>query len=953
MAEQTSVDDLLRRWQSLKGGTEPLTVEELSAEIEKAPTVVAEKLRAVASMLAFLGIDPEPRSTGEASAEDIALSGSFSTILSNHVASDTATAAPPPSVKIPGYEIEGVLGRGGMGVVYRARQVRLNRPCALKMILAGSHARADTAARFLVEAEAIARLQHPNIVQIRHIGEADGLPFFELEYLSGGSLDQQLDGTPWDPRRAARLAEQLARGIAEAHRFGVVHRDLKPANVLLAADGTPKISDFGLAKTIGSDADLTRSEAIMGSPSYMAPEQAAGKAKAVGPAADIYGLGAILYELLTGRPPFRGATLWETLEQVKADEPVPPSRLVPKLPRDLETICLECLHKEPSRRYLSADALAEELGRFLEHRPVLARPAPAWERAARWARRRPAHAALVAVVLIATASLLGGAFWYNGRLSAALGEAEAGRRGADLERKRAEANFAKARAAVDEMLTQVGQEELADIPKMEPVRERLLAKALAFYKDFLRDNANDSTIRKEVARAYGRIGEIQQLLHHLPEAESAYREAIALSSGGSARDANIEELTDLADYQGELGSVLMQAGRSSEAAGALESSIGSFERILTIVPQSPDHEHALAKVLFTHGRLLIRLNQIDRARQSYARSVALGEKLVERYPEVAEYRFDLGKGLSSLGLLAVGPRAWDHVFQKSIGLLRALAQQAPKIARYRHHLGRALNNWGLFLVTRDQARERAVPCYREVVSIYERLAADFPDRAEYKHLLSMGYNAIGELLASAGDPAAERSLRASLDVKKELATAHPDVPDYVSAHATGLATLGNYLADHGRLAEGRSLIEAAIEQDQAALAKVPSDPLYRGDLLQSCEHLARILDRLRDHAGLAAIAAKLSPCPASFASHDRRAAGLLARCVMLAREDATFPPERRASLAIRYGDAAMVALSEAIRKGDKDFRNSASDPELAPLKGRDDFVRLVMDAAFPVDPIAR
>jgi WD40 repeat protein/tRNA A-37 threonylcarbamoyl transferase component Bud32 len=316
---------------------------------------------------------------------------------------DMTKRAPPA---ISGYEILGELGRGGMGVVYKAREVLLNRPCALKMILAGAHATSEAAARFLTEAEAIARLQHPHIVQIHHIGEADGLPFFELEYVSGGSLDQALDGTPWPPRRAARLTEQLARGITEAHRLGIVHRDLKPGNVLLAADGTPKITDFGLARALGSESGLTGSEAIMGTPSYMAPEQAGGKAREASPAADIYAAGAILYELLTGRPPFRGATVLETLEHVKSTEPVTPSRLVPKLPRDIETICLKCLQKDPARRYESADALAEDLRRFQAGESIVARHVGELERACRWCRRNPAVASLgagVAALLVVMA----------------------------------------------------------------------------------------------------------------------------------------------------------------------------------------------------------------------------------------------------------------------------------------------------------------------------------------------------------------------------------------------------------------------------------------------------------------------------------------------------------------------------------------------------------------------
>jgi serine/threonine protein kinase len=309
---------------------------------------------------------------------------------------DSTDAGGAPSVMtgraipaISGYEILGELGRGGMGVVYRARQVRLNRPCALKMILGGAHASPEMAARFLAEAEAVARLQHPNVVQIHTLGEAAGLPFFELEFLDGGSLDGRLDGTPWSAKRAAGLVESVARGVAEAHRQGIVHRDLKPGNVLLAADGTPKVTDFGLAKSLAADSGLTRTDTIMGSPSYMAPEQAEGKTRDVGPLADVYALGAILYELLTGGPPFRGTTALEVIDQVKNAEPVPPSRLVPGLPRDVETIALKCLQKEPGKRYESATALAEDLKRFIEDRPIAARPVPFWERGWHWTRRNP------------------------------------------------------------------------------------------------------------------------------------------------------------------------------------------------------------------------------------------------------------------------------------------------------------------------------------------------------------------------------------------------------------------------------------------------------------------------------------------------------------------------------------------------------------------------------------
>ena len=291
-------------------------------------------------------------------------------------------AAPrPPRESIPGYEIMGELGRGGMGVVYKALQKGPNRIVALKMILAGGHAEAKDLMRFRIEAEAVGHLQHPNIVQVYEVGEHNGLPFFSLEYVDGGSLLGKIGGMPQPAREAAKTLQALAQAMDYAHRRGIMHRDLKPANILLTSDGVPKITDFGLAKRFEEDASQTRTGAILGTPSYMAPEQAAGKSKEVGPPADIYALGSILYELLTGRPPFRGETVLDTIKMVQSAEPLPPSRLLSKMPRDLETICLKALNKEPRKRYETAGLLAEDLRRFLNREPILARPTSVWEHA--------------------------------------------------------------------------------------------------------------------------------------------------------------------------------------------------------------------------------------------------------------------------------------------------------------------------------------------------------------------------------------------------------------------------------------------------------------------------------------------------------------------------------------------------------------------------------------------
>jgi formylglycine-generating enzyme required for sulfatase activity len=311
-------------------------------------------------------------------------------------------ASEPPLPSIPGYEVLGVLGRGGMGVVYKARHMGLNRVVALKMVLAGGHAGPDELARFRGEAEAVARLKHPNVVQVYDVGESGGLPYFSLEFVEGGSLDRKLAGTPLPPNEAAALVEVLARAVAVAHAAGLIHRDLKPANVLLTPDGTPKVTDFGLAKRLDS-AGPTASGAVMGTPSYMAPEQAGGKSKDIGPACDVYALGAILYECLTGRPPFKAATPLDTILQVVGAEPVPPRQLNVRVPVDLETVCLKCLQKGPDKRYESAAALADDLTRFLKGEPILARPVGRLERAGKWVKRNPVVTAAAAAVVLALA----------------------------------------------------------------------------------------------------------------------------------------------------------------------------------------------------------------------------------------------------------------------------------------------------------------------------------------------------------------------------------------------------------------------------------------------------------------------------------------------------------------------------------------------------------------------
>jgi eukaryotic-like serine/threonine-protein kinase len=340
------------------------------------------------------------RTTGD---PEQATPGSQATIPDVNALCGAAVAGLP--ARLGQYELLELLGRGGMGVVYKARQVPLKRVVAVKLALGGPVPGTEAFARFQVESEAIARLQHDNIVRVYECGEHNGRPYFSMDYVEGGSLAQKLSGTPLSEREAASLVQTLARAVQFAHRHQIIHRDLKPANVLIDADGAVKLTDFGLAKLTDAEDGQTQGDAVIGTASYMAPEQARGGTREVGPLADVYGLGAILYETLTGRPPFKGANREETLKRVQSQEPLAPSRLRPGLSRDLEAVCLKCLAKDPKQRYASAEELAKDLARWRRGEPTKARPRRWPARVYRTARKHPVGVLLGALILCAPVML--------------------------------------------------------------------------------------------------------------------------------------------------------------------------------------------------------------------------------------------------------------------------------------------------------------------------------------------------------------------------------------------------------------------------------------------------------------------------------------------------------------------------------------------------------------------
>jgi hypothetical protein len=538
-----------------------------------------------------------------------------------------------------------------MGVVYKARQVGLKRLVALKMILAGPHAHADELARFRTEAEAVARLQHPHIVQIYEIGQADGLPFFSLEFCAGGSLDQRLKERRPLPHEAAALVEQLARAVQAAHDKGVIHRDLKPANVLLTEDGTLKVTDFGLARKL-DEAGQTGTGAVLGTPSYMAPEQASGKNQAVGPATDVWALGAILYELLTGRPPIQAATAMETLLQVLREEPVSPRRLQPKVPHDLETICLKCLRKAPAHRYATAAALAEDLRCFQAGEPIQAQRPP-WWRSRRVRRAGVVLAALAAACLLGWAAVKWGMNLRGPQSEATpltLDEAQA-------KVATAQQRQAQARRAEEEYRDKVTQQKTAiDSSRRQAnlVRQRLQA--------ILQAHAVGGRPLREVQEARFQVYQAEDAeadaCHRLEELESAAPKSAVLKA------------------EADLALALLQLAEARRAVGQPAADIATLRRVAA--------ERTLAEALARQDDALRRIEQHPNRTKRVTRVV---ESLRRRGQEVEDYQKVIerqvkAKGAAKLELLQAEARVLEirRLLETQVKLLEACEREDPQVA---------------------------------------------------------------------------------------------------------------------------------------------------------------------------------------------------------------------------------------------------------------------------------
>ena len=656
------------------------------------------------------------------------------------------------------------LGRGGFGVVYLALDPRLGREVALKVPHSQAFADPELRERFQREARAAAGLDHPNLVSVFECGEADAVAYIALAYCPGISLADWLNKHtgPAPSKEAAQLIAALAQAVHYAHEHGIVHRDLKPANILLQCDAPsssaelpplnsylPKIADFGLAKNLGGDAPHTQTGTIAGTPSYMAPEQTGAKGPGVGPATDVYALGAILYELLTGWAPFQGETVLDTLHQVRFLEPIPPSRLWSGLSRDLETICLKCLEKDPAKRYPTARALADDLDRFLGGAPIVARPIGRGARLVRWCRRKPMVAALTAALVFAFAGGFAGIFWQWRRAeeSAAVAIRNAGdlrkeRDKAVNEWERAERNLDRARTLVDR-LTKLGN-ELSVQPGLDQTGHALLEEALAYQQEVLVEKSDDPGVRLETARAFGRVGAIFHTLKKWGKAFEAYGQQRLLL------DELCDQFPDRPGYRAEVGMarrVLANAYRDKrEFAVAMEKydeAIAFQEKLVRDHPGNASYKIALGNSLMNSATILPGKDEAEFPRR-FQRAVELARESLKLQPGNRNFRQELALGLDGLGLrhMANGElRQAEAIFRETLQLRLDLRNEGGPDRDFEQYVARSHAYMARVMSAMKQPEESEKQ-FRETIRILDRLVKDFPRQTYYRNSLA-GYT--GEL----------------------------------------------------------------------------------------------------------------------------------------------------------------------------------------------------------------
>jgi serine/threonine-protein kinase len=811
---------------------------------------------------------------------------------------------------VAGYEILGVLGRGTMGVVYKARQRGLDRLVALKMIRAADHSGPAELARFRREAVALAQLHHPNIVQIYEVGEDRGQPFFSLEYLDGGSLTRKIGGVPRPPGEAAPLVRLLADAMESAHRLGIVHRDLKPANVLLTAAGEPKLTDFGLVKRLADDAGQTQSGSIVGSPGYMAPEQAEGRTRQVGPLADVYGLGAILYHLLTGRPPFRAASVLDTLQQVRTQEPIPPSQFQPKLPRDLETICLKCLQKDPTRRYATAGELAADLRRFEAGEAIRARPVGRVERLWRWSRRNPRVATLSGVVALLVVAWSITSTW--------------------LYRKARSSERAAIRAAAEarenEILARNNAEEARRNAGLARTNEDLAKRREGLVRATSQDAFN-GTIRlgEQVLRrlqAKHDPARVQAEWSRLRDDLGSMLEKELVPTANRIEGQGLTPFALAAMHQA-LGDLLRRSGRGEEARRQFRRTV---ELIDLVARAQPDNDVARANLGVMHQRLGETALELDGDAQGalgeFRRAWDLQDRIA-REPRSGNYsKADNHRLLSHAAIkmgfaeLSLGhPEEARAHFQTAWENRKAWTQLAPQDVMARNYLSEA-ELWQGVASTRLDRWPESQQHLEEAIRICDELVRRFADEPGFKADLATIYAAYGDALLRRGDDSeAEKALRRSLQHAESALVQNPEelrVQHVMAAADDGLAAIA--LRAH-REAEAQRLFRASLDIRSDLVRLEPGNQPRQAELALALAHCGR-----RDEAARKAD------------ELIRTAADRPALLIPLARSCAACASaEPDAGRHQREVAQMLDTLARAVRNGYRDIIVLKSDPDFTPF----------------------
>ncbi|MFI5460592.1 MAG: protein kinase [Isosphaerales bacterium] len=768
-------------------------------------------------------------------------------------------AAEPPTLEFLGrprheadlgtlgpYRVLELLGYGGMGIVFRVRDDVLDRVVALK-VLRPALAHGRDRARFVREARAAARVRHDHVVEVYSVANpGDGLPYIVMECLDGPTLAEAIRRAGrLGPREAASVALQVAEGLAAAHAVGLVHRDIKPSNVMLdPAKRRTKITDFGLARPAGQSSEVTQDRAAVGTPAYMSPEQARGEA--VDARSDVYSLGATLYEALTGEPPFRG-TAGSVLRQVIDMDPRPPRRINSALPRDIETICLKAMARDPAARYPTARDLADDLGRFLRAETILARPAGILERTWSFSRRRPLVAGLAASLTVVSLTGLAGVVWQWRR--------------AEAQRAQAEHNFREARRLVDAFYTRTFSEPMFFRPGLESVRREMFRDLLGYYRDFLRQRRDDPSLQADLAEACYRVGCLTTEDGDRSDAIAAFRQAESLFQAAVGRDpADRGARMRQAACLDHIARMETQLGRLETAVRGHEKSSKLFRKLVEEAPQDREGRRNLAGSLGNVANLRSLLHDAPGSLLAYREVLRILQQLVVEAPSVQSYRDDLALTFNNLALREEDPQDRARDLRKAIELREQLLALDPTNLVRRRNVARSCQNLGLIVYDLGRHSE-GVELLQRCCSLLEEVVKSEPTSMMFQCDLAQGYLNQGHVLGHAGRlDESVRSGRRAREIYERLLATQPRLDVARTGLSTALINISESLSRKGQFAAAVEPIEKGVEIARVRAAELPGDSERKAALAERLAYLAgvcRELGRVTDAAGYEREAAAL------------------------------------------------------------------------------------------------